>query len=28
VEYAGGLARVTGRQLGFFVVIRGLKPAG
>jgi ubiquinone/menaquinone biosynthesis C-methylase UbiE len=23
VEYAGGLARMTGRQLGFFVVIRG-----
>lgn len=26
VEYAGGLARLTGRQLGFFLVIRGVKP--
>jgi ubiquinone/menaquinone biosynthesis C-methylase UbiE len=25
VEYAGGLARLTGRQLGFFMVIRGRK---
>jgi ubiquinone/menaquinone biosynthesis C-methylase UbiE len=25
VEYAGGLARLTGRQLGFFMVIRGIK---
>ncbi|HEX4838489.1 MAG TPA: class I SAM-dependent methyltransferase [Solirubrobacteraceae bacterium] len=25
VEYAGGLARMTGRQLGFFMVIRGVK---
>jgi ubiquinone/menaquinone biosynthesis C-methylase UbiE len=25
VEYAGGLARLTGRQLGFFMVIRGVK---
>jgi ubiquinone/menaquinone biosynthesis C-methylase UbiE len=25
VEYAGGVARVTGRWLGFFMVIRGLK---
>jgi ubiquinone/menaquinone biosynthesis C-methylase UbiE len=28
VEYAGGVARLTGRQLGFFMVIRGVKPAG
>ncbi len=27
VEYAGGMARVTGRQLGFFMVARGIKPA-
>ena len=26
VEYAGGLARLTGRQLGFFMVARGRKP--
>jgi SAM-dependent methyltransferase len=26
VEYAGGLARLTGRWLGFFTVIRGRKP--
>jgi ubiquinone/menaquinone biosynthesis C-methylase UbiE len=25
IEYAGGLARLTGRQLGFFMVIRGMK---
>jgi ubiquinone/menaquinone biosynthesis C-methylase UbiE len=25
VEYAGGLARLTGRQLGFFLVVRGRK---
>jgi ubiquinone/menaquinone biosynthesis C-methylase UbiE len=25
VRYAGGLARLTGRQLGFFMVIRGVK---
>ena len=25
IEYAGGLARLTGRQLGFFMVIRGVK---
>jgi ubiquinone/menaquinone biosynthesis C-methylase UbiE len=25
VEYAAGLARLTGRQLGFFMVIRGVK---
>ena len=25
VEYAGGLARLTGRWLGFFMVIRGIK---
>jgi ubiquinone/menaquinone biosynthesis C-methylase UbiE len=25
IEYAGGLARLTGRQLGFFVAIRGRK---
>jgi hypothetical protein len=25
VEYAGGLARLTGRQLGFFMVARGRK---
>ncbi len=28
VEYAGGLARLTGRSLGFFTVIRGRQPAG
>jgi ubiquinone/menaquinone biosynthesis C-methylase UbiE len=28
VEYAGGLARLTPRWLGFFAVIRGRKPAG
>jgi hypothetical protein len=28
IEYAGGLARLTGRQLGFFMVIRGTKPSG
>lgn len=27
IEYAGGLARFTGRQLGFFMVIRGVKRA-
>ncbi len=25
VEYAGGLARLTGPRLGFFMVIRGVK---
>lgn len=28
VEYAGGLARLTSRQLGFFMVIRGRRPGG
>lgn len=28
IEYAGGLARLTERQLGFFLVIRGRKRAG
>jgi SAM-dependent methyltransferase len=28
VEYAGGVARLTGRWLGFFMVIRGIKRPG
>ncbi len=26
IEYAGGVARMTGRQLGFFMVARGVRP--